>query len=270
MFEVERRRDRLERAAIGRRVRSLVSGRGKYSRARLAGRGARDLALDATLRAAAVRAARARGGLRVAPADLRRKVREHRSPFAVAFVVDNSYSLHAERLVETVKGLTLALLEDAADRGDRVALVAFKSGVPEATVALPLTRSATYASARLAAIPLSGRTPLADGLRRAGRLLRQEVTKQRNVVPLVVCATDGLPTAPLRPGGDPVEDALAEARALRRAGIALVVADTASPGGRDRSLAPELAAAGGGVRLPFAELSPQAFAELLDRLQAIR
>ena len=68
-------------------------------------------------------------------------MREHRVPFEVCFVVDNSYSLHADRLVEKVKGLVFGLLEDAAGRGDRVSLVAFRSGVAEATVALRPTGS---------------------------------------------------------------------------------------------------------------------------------
>ncbi len=72
------------------------------------------MAVDATLRAAAARAGRAGRGLpSVAAEDLRRKVREHRVPFELCFVVDNSYSLHADRLVEKVKGLAFALLEDA-------------------------------------------------------------------------------------------------------------------------------------------------------------
>lgn len=251
-------------------MRSLVSRRrGKYSRPRLAGPRAHDLAVDATLRAAAVRSGRAGAGrISVVPADLRRKLREHRSPFAVAFVVDNSYSVHAERMVEKAKGLTLRLLEDAAHRGDRVALVAFKSGVPEATVALPLTRSLALAKARLEAIPLSGRTPLADALRRAGRILRQEVRKHKNVVPLVVCVTDGLPTVPLVPGRDPLDDALAEARALRRSGIGFVTAETAAGHGAREGSCRQLAEAAGGVVIPFAELVPDTLAGLLDRVEA--
>ena len=265
MFSVEAPHDPLERAATGRRVRSLVSlHRGKYSRHRLARRGAADLALDATLRAAAARAGlHGRRRIAVGSEDLRRKVRSHRSPFAVVLVIDNSYSVHAERMVERVKGLALRLLEDAAHRGDRVALVAFKGGVPEATVALPLTRSLPLAKRRLESIPLSGRTPLADALARARRLLRQELLKHPNAVPLVVCVTDGLPTVPLRPGGDPVTDALGEARELRRARIACVVADASPPGQRAAGIGPALAAAADGLHLPFEQLVPGAFAELL-------
>ena len=247
---------------MGRRIRSLVSLRtGKYARHRLAGRGS-DIAFDATLRAAAARAGTR--GLRIEPEDLRRKIREHRSPFAVCFVVDNSYSVHAEHMVERVKGLTLRLLEDATHRGDKVAIVAFKGGVPEATVALPLTASLTLALRRLEAVPLSGRTPLADALARARRLLRQELLKHPNAVPLVVCITDGLPTVPLRPGGDPLGDVLTEARALRRAKIGCVVADTATAGSPVRSCGPELAEAAGGLHLPFALLVPATLAEFLD------
>jgi magnesium chelatase subunit D len=258
VFDRNARPDRLERAAPGRRMRSLSSRRrGKYSRARLAGRAPADVAADATVRAAAVRSGRARVAIAVEAGDLRRKVREHRSPFAVCFVVDNSYSVHAERMVEKVKGLTRELLGDATNRGDRVALVAFKSGVPEATVALPLTRSLSLANSRLEHVPLSGRTPLADALRRARRLLTQEVAKHRNVVPLVVCVSDGLPTAALAPGRDPLEDALEEARRLRRAGVLFVAADTSRPNRGPfarQSACPQLAEAAGGVRLPFAAL----------------
>jgi Mg-chelatase subunit ChlD len=251
-------------------VRSLVDHRrGKYSRARLARRGDSDLAIDATLRAAATRAARAGSGLAVSGDDLRRKVREHRSPLAIVFVVDNSYSVHAERMVEKIKGLTLGLLEDAASRGDRVSLVAFKSGLPEATVALPLTRSRSRAAARLEAIPLSGRTPLPDALRRAGRVLRQETTRHRNAIPLVVCVTDGVPTAPLAGGSDPLEDTLAEAAALRRAHVRVLVADT-SGAGAARGAGGEIAAAAGGRCVPFRDLTVALLEEEATHIGAAR
>lgn len=226
------------------------------------------MAVDATLRAAAARAGRAGHGLpSVAAEDLRRKVREHRVPYELCFVVDNSYSLHADRLVEKVKGLAFALLEDAAVRGDRVSLVAFRSGVAEATVALRPTGSVRVASTALRAIPLSGRTPLPHGLLLAGRLLRQEVRKRRNARPFLVVVSDGLPNVPLRRGGDPLADVLAEARSLRRSGIGLVVVDATPP---DRSTAGScaeaLADAGGGSLVRLHELSPSSFAELAEKL----
>ena len=186
-------------------------------------------------------------------------------PFELCFVVDNSYSLHADRLVEKVKGLAFGLLEDAAARGDRVSLVTFRPGVAEATVALRPTGSVRLASKALRGIPLSGRTPLPHALVLAGRLLRQELRKRRNARPVVVVVSDGLPNVPLRHGGDPFADVLAEARALRRAGIGLVVVDATPP---DRptagGCAEAFAVAGGGTLVRLADLSPAAFADIVE------
>jgi len=177
-------------------------------------------------------------------------VRGHRSPYAVCIVLDNSWSVHAERMVEKAKGLVFRLLEETTGGSDRVALVAFRGGVPEATVALPLTASLALAHRRLREVPLSGHTPLADGLRRGRIVLRQEVGKHPNAVPLLVAVTDGLPTRPLRTGGDAVADAFAEARALRRARIPVIVADTSE----GRGHADAIAAAAGGTCIPASDL----------------
>lgn len=216
-----------------------------------------NIALDATLRAAARRRANdSHLTMGITPVDLREKVRTARSPFSAVFVVDNSYSIHADRMVAKAKGLADALLASAAQSGDRVALVAFKGGRPEATVALGLTRSATLARRRLDAMPLAGRTPLADAIRLAGRVLRQETLKRHTAVPLAVVITDGLPTVPLRPGGDPLADVLAEARVLRRRKIMTIVADTSDQSSKLGGCGIELAAAAGGHWLPFDELVP--------------
>ena len=126
--------------------------------------------------------------------------------------------------------MVFELLEDATQQGDKVSLVAFRGGVPEATVALPPTSSRALARRRLEEIPLSGQTPLADALRRSRLLLRGELVRHPNSVPLVVVVSDGLPTVPLRRGADPVADLLAEGRALRRARMGCVVAEVAGEG----------------------------------------
>jgi magnesium chelatase subunit D len=240
---------------------------GKYSRHRLGA--SPDVAVDATLRAAAARgagesrawAAEARGlaveprGLAVLPEDLRRKLRQHHSPLAVVFVIDNSYSLAAEAMIEQVKGLAYALLHDAANHGDRLAVVAF-GGFAEATVALPFTRSARRARERLESLPVSGRTPLADALVRAHRLLRQERAKHPNTVPYIVAITDGRGTVPLRPGGDATQDTLDQARRIARDRIGMLVADAAAPGSPEAlaNRAEELANAARGDCVPFEQL----------------
>jgi magnesium chelatase subunit D len=262
-----RRRDALERAATGRHAQSRVSRRaGKYSRHRLGA--SPDVAVDATLRAAAARGAaetRGRGAantrevaprLTVFPEDLRRKVREHHSPLAVVFVVDNSYSLAAEAMIDRVKGLVYALLHDAANHGDRLAVVAF-GGFAEAAVALPFTRSARRARERLEQLPVSGRTPLADALVRAHRLLRQERAKHPNTVPYIVAITDGRATVPLRAGGDAHQDTIDQARRIARDRIGVLIADAAAPGSPEAlaNRSQELAHAARGECVPFDQLT---------------
>ena len=273
-----RTRDALERAATGRHAQSRVSRRaGKYSRHRLGA--SPDVAVDATLRATAARGASESRGLGagesrglgagetrglgpgprrldVLPEDLRRKVREHHSPLAVVFVVDNSYSLAAEAMIAHVKGLAYALLHDAANHGDRLAVVAF-GGFAEATVALPFTRSARRARERLEQLPVSGRTPLADALVRAHRLLRQERAKHPNTVPYIVAITDGRATVPLRQGGDAHQDTIDQARRIARDRIGVLIADAAAPGSPEAlaNRAQELAAAARGECVLFQELT---------------
>jgi magnesium chelatase subunit D len=224
------------------------------------------VAVDATLRAAAVRAGRRSAALGVEQEDLRRRVREHRVPFELCVVVDNSYSLHADRLVEKVKGLVFAVLEDALGRRDRVSLVAFRSGFPDAAVALRPTSSLRLAAERLRAIPLSGRTPLPHALFVARRLLRQELAKRPNARPFVVVASDGLPNVPLQQGGDALADALAEGRALRRAGISCLVLAASSPEQVRDSCGVALAEAAGGLHLSLTDLLPGAFLDALVRI----
>ena len=138
----------------------------------------------------------------------------------------------------------------------------------EATVALRPTASRARARpGALADVPVSGRTPLADALAVARRVLRQEQAKRPNARPVAVVVSDGLPNVPRRPRGDALGDALVEARALKRAHVGVVVID-AEPPGRTvrRSCARQLADAAGGVYLELAELSPGVFADALDRV----
>jgi len=250
---------RVARTRLGRRTRARTSAhQGKYRRSRLPDTGPIDLAIDATIRAAALRHA-ATGidgtrALELEPSDLRRRIRTRRTSLAVVFLIDNSYSIHADRMVERAKGLASALLEETSANRDRVGVVAFKGTAPIATVALPLTQDIRRAQHQLEEMPISGRTPLADGLRRARLLLRQETLKRDGSLPLLIAITDGLPTIPLRPGGDPLRDVLREARAIARQRIATVVADTTDPTVQMGGCCPELALAARGERIPFDEL----------------
>jgi magnesium chelatase subunit D len=238
--------------------------RGKYSRHRLRGNPGSDVALDATLRAAAARqAGKHLESLHVAPEDLRQKIRRHRSPYTLAFVLDNSWSIHVDRTLELTKAVVLALLQDARTHRDRVALVTFRhSRRPDATVCLPPTGSYSRAVRRLARIPLTGSTPLPDGMRKAYRLLHQARIQYKNAIPVLVVVSDGLPNVPIHPQGDPYEEIRSLCRRLRREGIFTIVVDT-EPGGRDasRSNCSEMASLSDGSYLKLSELSVMAIEE---------
>jgi len=259
---LRRRRTQYVRAAAGKRLEAVVTHkRGKYSRHRFERRPSSDVALDATLRAASARiAGRGGGRLRVAPEDLRRKIRRHRSPYTLVFIVDNSWSIHVERTLETAKGVVLALLQDARTHRDRVALITFRhSRRPDATLCLPPTRSYSSAARRLARIPLTGSTPLPDAMSKAYRVLHQTRIQYRNAIPVLAVISDGLPNVAIHPQNDPYEEIRSICKQLRREGIFTIVVDT-EPGGRDgeRSNCREMASLTDGSYLKLSELSLEA------------
>lgn len=238
--------------------------RGKYSRHRFGGDIGSDVALDATLRAAAARqAGNSAGKLRVTAEDLRQKIRRHRSPYTLVFVVDNSWSIHVDRTLELTKGVVLALLRDARTHRDRVAMITFRHGRrPDATVCLPPTGSYSRAARRLVRIPLTGSTPLPDAMRKAYRVLHQTRTQYQNAIPVLVVISDGLPNVAIYPQGDPYEEIRTLCRQLRRAKIFTIVVDTES-GGRDavRSNCREMASVSDGSYLKLSELSLETIEE---------
>lgn len=268
VFILGRQRNAYIHATAGKRREEVISReRGKYSRARLPRGDLGDVALDATLRAAAARSVRQRTRrLSIQTQDLREKVRRHHSPFVIAFVVDNSWSIHVETTLERTKGVVLELLRDAHIHHDKVALIAFRhSRRPEAVVCLPPTTSYALARERLQKIPLSGSTPLPDAIRKAYHLLRQERTKYHNAIPVMVIVSDGLPNVPIQSGANPYEEVSALCHRLHWEGIQTIIVDT-EPTGRsaEQSNCRQMAALSHGKYLPLSQLSRQAIARALN------
>ncbi|MEU5530272.1 VWA domain-containing protein [Micromonospora chersina] len=208
----------------GRRSRART-GRGRTAGARVPAGRAGALHLPATVRAAAPhQAARGRDGgpLRLRPSDVREAVREGREGNLVLFVVDASGSMGARQRMSAVKGAVLALLTDAYQRRDKVAVVAFRG--TGAQTLLPATSSVLAASTRLAELPTGGRTPLAEGLLAAADLLRVEKLRDPKRRPLVLVVTDGRATA----GPRPLDRADRAAAVLAATGAPCVVVDCES------------------------------------------
>ncbi|GAB3998784.1 VWA domain-containing protein [Nocardioides marmoraquaticus] len=175
-----------------------------------------------TVRAAAphqVARGRTHGPLRFLPADLRVATREGRESNLVLFCVDASGSMAARRRMGEVKTAILSLLLDAYQRRDKVGLVTFRG--TGADLALPPTGSVDVAARRLEELPAGGRTPLAEGLLEAGRVLALERVRDPRRRPLLVVVTDGRATA----GADPVRRSRRAAAWLAEQGIASLVVD---------------------------------------------
>ena len=211
---------------------------GRGLRTELPRRGARlDLALSATLRAAAPHQRTRRGGQAVVirPEDVRVWVRAKRSAAHILFLVDASGSMGARERMRTVKGAILALLREAYQKRDCVGLIAFRRD--RAETLLPMTRSVELAERALRELPTGGRTPLAEGLAHAHRTLR-ELERKGSEKTVLVLVTDGRTNT--KEGDAGVQRALRAAEEIAETAALTLVLDTERSVPRV-GVAPELA-----------------------------
>ncbi|HMD46540.1 MAG TPA: VWA domain-containing protein, partial [Acidimicrobiales bacterium] len=217
------------------------------------------LAATATIAAAATRRAteggRAGRPLSVGGQDIRQSVLEHRVANLVILAVDASGSMGVERRLAASRAAVHALLLDAYQRRDRVAVVTFSG--EDARVVLSPTGSTEVAAARLGTLGTGGRTPLAAGIRAALDLAG--ASRRERYRPLLVLVSDGRATW-ADGGADPVAASLLAADEVRQAGLAAVVIDC-EEGGTRLGLARPLADALGGTYVAAADLTADALTE---------
>ena len=221
-------RDRLLRKGSGRRSKSKSgTNKGRYAAfTQHKTPKQRDLALDATLRTAAVyqKDRRPTGGvLAIDESDFRYKVRENHVGATVVFVVDASGSMGASKRMKETKEAILSMLYDSYQKRDKVGMVAFRR--QQAEILLDVTSSVNLAQKKLQQLPTGGRTPLASGLFQAWQMLKGRRYKDPEMLPILVLVTDGRANAPLW-SSDPVEDALKVAGQIQADHIQSIVVDT--------------------------------------------
>lgn len=162
-----------------------------------------DIALDATLRAAAANGLHPDTGMPIIhPENWRRKVRHATTDTLILFVVDASGSMSARQRMETVKGSVLALLTDAYQQRDRVGVIAFRG--LKAEVLLQPTRSVELAEKQLQRLPTGGRTPLAHALSLTRETIHRICRHEPEQAILLIVLSDGKANVPLPdspPGG---------------------------------------------------------------------
>ncbi|NLZ17640.1 MAG: putative cobaltochelatase [Desulfobulbaceae bacterium] len=261
------RKDRLLRRGSGRRSRTRIAQKkGRYVKSST--RFNADLALDATLRAAAPHQKSRRQGngqglaVQLTPADLRGKIREKRIGNLLLFVVDASGSMGARGRMAASKGAVMSLLLDAYRKRDKVAMISFRKN--EAVLNLPPTTSVDLAGKLLADMPVGGRTPLSAALARCHQELRNHLIKNPGAQPIVILLSDGKGNVAL---GEqtPQDEALLLAATLAQHNPAtFIVVDTEEPGLVTFGLACKLAAAMQAQYCKIDELKAKALVNIIQ------
>ncbi len=224
-------RDRLARQEAGRRFLSLTTRRsGRFIRSRQA-KPVTDIAFAATIRAAApYQQARGRinnGKLELRPEDLRQKVRERKTRSLLILVVDGSDSVMARQLMPKTKRVLLALLQNAYEKRDRVAMLVFRFA--QGRVVLPPTRNFARARRSVEELYIGGCTPLATGLLEGLRLAETERLRDPTTKPILIVLTDGLANIDLSGNmrhDTPRRDALNVAQEITARQVPAVMIDT--------------------------------------------
>ena len=248
----------LGHGAAGRRSRAIAAT-GRRVGARRPDGPTGSLHLVETLRAAAGKQSvreRVPGRVALRTEDLRVAVREGREANLVLFCVDASGSMAARKRMTQVKTAVLSLLHDAYRRRDKVGLITFRGQGAE--LALPPTTSVDIAAHRLDELPAGGRTPLAEGLLEAARVLTRERLRDPRLRPLLVLVTDGRATG----GPRAVERSMQAADHVAGLRVTTVVVDGES-GPLRLGLAVELARRLGGEHVPVGELSAESLTDMV-------
>ncbi|MGD9158836.1 MAG: putative cobaltochelatase [Desulfobacteraceae bacterium] len=241
--QITSKKDRIFRRGSGRRSRTRASQKqGRYIKSSLEPRH-NDIAIDATLRAAAPYQKRrnSNNGMRVVleKQDLRGKIREKRIGNYLFFVVDASGSIGARGRMVASKGAVMSLLLDAYQKRDKVSMISFRKN--DAVVNLPPTTSVDLAGKLLTELPIGGRTPLSAGLVKSTEQVRNVLLKDPSAKPIVILITDGKSNVAI---GDekPVNESMKLASAIAMdERVRYIVVDTEEKGIVSFGLAEQLA-----------------------------
>ncbi len=202
---------------------------GRYVRAKIPEGRIRDVAFDATIRAAApYQRSREDNGLafRIMSQDVRTKVRERRSGCTIMFMVDASGSLGVRKRMSAVKGAVMSMLKDSYVRRDRIGLMMFRRDSAE--LILPPTRSVEYSFKMLEDLPTGGRTPLSQALVKVSDYMGSYVRSHKGERCHVVLITDGHANVPLSDGMDATEEARRLASDIHVPDLGWVVIDASA------------------------------------------
>jgi len=224
--DLEVNRGKTHSGRSGRTAKSVGAGRGTYVYSIVPKGRPNDIALDATIRAAASRlVGTCKIPLKIIDEDIREKVRRAKTSSLIILVVDASGSMAARKRMEAAKGAVLGLLSDAYKRRDKVAFIAFRGESSE--ILLPPTSNVDLAEKALAKLPTGGKTPLPHALLTALNLAKSERKTLNTIKPVIALITDGKANVSL--GGDIRGEIVDISRKIREGNIPLAVIDVSDP-----------------------------------------
>jgi Mg-chelatase subunit ChlD len=229
----------------GKRIDSKTQ-KGRYIKSKLPKDSSGDIAIDATLRAAALGS---HGKINVKSEDLRHKIRKHGARASIVMVVDISGSMFSDRKANRLKGILNTVIEDAHRHQDRISVIGFKG--QEAEIIIPTTRRATSFREQVDNIQVGGTTPLAAGMKKGLEILIKEKLKAE-FVPLLIVLSDGMPNIGLEEG--PLKDALKIAEKIKEKEIHTLVINFEQAVHYGHEVNMELALAAGGRYYDLEEL----------------
>jgi Mg-chelatase subunit ChlD len=229
----------------GKRIDSKTQ-KGRYIKSKLPKDSSGDIAIDATLRAAALSS---HGKINVKSEDLRHKIRKHGAKASIVMVVDISGSMFSDRKANRLKGILNSVINDANRHQDMISVIGFKG--QEAEIIIPTTRRATSFREQVDNIQVGGTTPLAAGMKKGLEILKKEKLKAE-FVPLLLILSDGMPNIGLEEG--PLKDALNIAEKIKEKEIHTVVINFERSVRYGHEVNMELALAAGGRYYDLEEL----------------
>ncbi|MDP2659653.1 MAG: VWA domain-containing protein [Dehalococcoidia bacterium] len=229
-IEIELPKDRKPREAKGKRSQTKSKKpRGRYVGSRPSS-DAKDIALDATIRAAAPRQKERMAEhpgqenmLHIRMEDLHSKIRQRKVGNLLLFVVDASGSMGVGQRMSAAKGAVLSLLSDAYQRRDKVGMITFSAR--KAQMVLDPTPSVERAKDKLKNISVGGTTPLSAGLIMAYELAKRERLRHPDLLPLLILMTDGHGNVAVG-SQDPMVEAMAVARMIKDEGFESLILDS--------------------------------------------
>lgn len=212
--------------------------KGKYIKSKYSQKTPKNIAIDATIRAAAKKS---KQKIKIETSDLREKIRKHSARASIVVIVDISGSMSADKKTNRVKNMLNHMIINSQKYKDKLTVIGFKGQSSE--IIIPTTKRAKSFQKYINTITVGGTTPLASGLNKGLEILKKE-KKYKEYVPIMILLTDGMPNVSINK--NPILDSLYIASKLKKEEINSIIVNFERTKQNGRSFNMEMALESGG------------------------